>query len=500
MKTPSKAPAGQRSVYVNAKQLQFLQAPQRRRSFVGGRGSGKSTVLGHQTRQEFNFLARAKVFLAGLTYNQILTKTLPSAMDAWAMNGLVEYEPKLGYGHFVVGKRPPPHWIKPYQQPRNFENAISFLNGYCIEMLSLDRPDTARGGNYDGGHMDESALIRREVVGKVLVPMIRANKHRFSHYMHQTFCDYTSAAWLPEGQWIYETEERARTNPDQAFFLESTAYDNLAVLGEDYFTNLKQELSQLEWDVEVMNQRLKKLPNSFYPNFNQGRHCVWNTYSYQHDEKTGLTLPTDNDCDPNRALDLSWDFNAAFTSFIVGQEHGNEYRLLESLFVKESQTNVVDAAATLFCDTYQGHAKKEVLIYGDRNGNNKSAGSNYTFYEQIVEKLTKRGWKCTMMVNGLDPDHRLKHFLLNEILAETNPRLPTIRLNQNKCKFLIISIQQSPITPDWKKDKRSEKKLVQQEKATHLSDCFDNLIYRKYSNRLGAPTTPYQVYFLNSRN
>ena len=489
----------QRAVYVNPKQLEFLQAKQKRRTFVGGRGSGKSTVLGHQTRQEFNFLPRAKVFLAGLTYNQILTKTLPSAMDAWAQNGLVEYEPKLGYGHFVVGKRPPVHWIKPFQQPRNFENAISFLNGYCIEMLSLDRPDTARGGNYDGGHMDESALIKREVVGKVLVPMIRANKHRFSHYMHQTFCDYTSAAWLPQGQWIYETEVRAKEKPNEAFFLESTAYDNLAVLGAEYFANLKQELSQIEWDVEVMNMRLKKLPNSFYPNFLASRHCEWNTYHYI-EQDNGLVVPTDSDCDAGRGIELSWDFNAAFTSFLVCQEHGNEARILNALFVKQSDTNVVDAAATLFCDTYEGHQCKHVTIWGDRNGNNKSAGSNYTFYEQIVNKLTARGWTCQMMVQGLDPDHRLKHFFLNEVLAETNPRLPIVRINQNKCKYLIISITQAPITADWKKDKTSEKVLVQQEKATHLSDCFDNWLYKKYANRIAPQAPTYQVYFLNGRD
>lgn len=499
MKKPSKFVANQRRVYVNAKQEAFLQARQKRRSFVGGRGSGKSTVLGHQTRQEFNYLARAKVFLAGLTYNQILTKTLPSAMDAWSQNGLVEYEKELGYGHFVVGKRPPPHWIKPYQQPRNFENAISFINGYCIEMLSLDRPDTARGGNYDGGHMDESALIKEDVLNTILLPMIRANRHRFSHYMHHTFCDYTSAAWLPEGQWIYKTEERAKKDPQDAFFLESTAYDNFAVLGEPYFKNLKESLSQMQWDVEVMNKRLKKLPNSFYPNFLPSRHCVWNTYHYQ-EQDNGLVIPSDSDCDSNRPIDLSWDFNAAFTSFIVTQEHGNEERFLNALFVKESDTNVVDAAATLFCDTYQGHRKKEVAIYGDRNGNNKSAGSNYTFYQQIVNKLTERGWTCRMMVEGLDPDHRLKHFLLNEMLAETNPRLPLVRINQNKCKNLIISIQQSPITPDWKKNKTSEKYLLLQEHATHFSDCFDNLLYKKYAHRIQAQAPTYQVYFLNARN
>lgn len=494
-----KKSSSKRPVYVNPKQAEFLSAKQKRRSFVGGRGSGKSSVLGHQTRVEFNYLPRAKAFLAGLTYNQMLTKTLPSAMESWQAHGLRELDAKTGLGHFVVGRRPPGHWLKPYQAPRNYENAITFLNGYTIEMLSLDRADTARGGNYDLGHVDESALVKREHITRILRPMIRGNKYRFTHHLHQTFCDYTSAAWLPEGQWIYETEENAKTNPDDYFYLESTAYDNIEVLGAKYLTDLRQEMSQLEWDVEVMNVRLKKLPNSFYPNFNEEKHCRWDTYSYDYDEETGLTLPTTNDRNPKAPLEQSWDFNAKFTSLIVCQEHGREFRCLNALFVKESETNMLVAAVNLFCDTYAEHPCKQVLVYGDRNGNNSSPGQELTFYQQIIKRLAERGWVASLQVQGLDPDHRLKHFAINDILAETNPNLPLIRINRNLCKFLIISIQQSPITPDWKKDKRSEAKLVQQERATHLSDCFDNIVYRKYAGLFGQSQEAYQVYFLNGR-
>ena len=41
-----------RRIYVNEKQRQFLSARQKRRTYVGGRGSGKTTVAGHQTRVE----------------------------------------------------------------------------------------------------------------------------------------------------------------------------------------------------------------------------------------------------------------------------------------------------------------------------------------------------------------------------------------------------------------------------------------------------------------
>jgi hypothetical protein len=486
-----------RRVYVNEKQRQFLAAKQKRRSYVGGRGSGKTTVAGHETRVEMNYLPRAKGFLAGLTYTQLTSNTVPAMEGAWQAHGLREYDQKSGFGHYVKGKRPPADWIKPYQPPSNYENVISFLNGYTIQMLSMDRAELARGGNYDFGHIDESALMKEEHVNKILRPMIRGNIYRFpNNGHHQTFCDYTSVPWLPSGQWVFKTEDLAKEKPDEAFFLESTAYDNVAVLGEKYLRDLRNGMTPLEWDVEVMNKRLTKLPNSFYPSFNAEKHGVWKTYTYTHDDKTGLTLPLDSDRDPSRELELSFDFNAAFTSVIVCQENGQEFRCLDALWVKQSATTVLDALVSKFIAGYESHERKHVVIYGDRNGNNKQVGSNLTFYQTIQQQLAAAGWTSVLMVQGLDPDHRLKHVAINQLLAETNPRLPVIRINRNKCKYLIISIEQSPINPDWTKNKKSEKSSIDQERATHLADCFDNIVYRKYGHLFGQVQVHEPVYFL----
>jgi hypothetical protein len=497
MKTQSSFKQERRRVYVNAKQREFLSARQLRRTYVGGRGSGKTSVAGHQTRMEMNFLPRAKFFLAGLTYNQLMTNTVPAMENAWQAHGLREYDPKSGYGHYVIGKRPPTDWFKPYNPPRNYENVITTINGYTIQMLSMDRPETARGGSYDGGHMDESALLKQEHVNKILRPMIRGNIYRFSHHLHQTLCDYTSVPWLPSGQWVFDTEELAKEKPEEYFFLESNAYDNIDVLGEKYLSNLRAGMSQLEWDVEVMNERITKLPNSFYPSLNEEKHGVWKTYSYQHDEETGLTLPTATDRLNKKPIESSWDFNAAFTSMILCQEVGNEFRCLDALWVKQSEQGVLEALITKFCDAYADHGHKHLIIYGDRNGNNKHILSNKTYYQIIQEKLTERGWSSQVMVEGLDPDHRLKHIAINELLAETNPRLPVIRINRNKCKYLIISMQRAPINPDWTKNKNSEKSTsLPQEQATHLSDCFDNIVYRKYGKHFGKVNRPSKVYFI----
>lgn len=474
-----------KQVYANKKQQQFLNSKARRRAFIGGRGSGKSTCYGQINYLRFNHLPRGKVFTAGLTYNQILTKTLPAAKEAWHNIGLVPYNKYNKSGHYVVGVKPPAHWYKPFQEPESYENCITFLNGYTIEMLSMDRSDLSRGGNYDGGDVDESALMKEEVVNKVLLPMIRANRYKFTTPWHWNFYHYSSAAWLPSGQWIYKYEELMKAKPDKYLYIESTAYDNQDALPPTYFEDLKAELTDLEFRVEVLNQRLNKLPNCFYPAFMEAKHCVWKTYYYDHDEDTGLTLVSQSDVNPRKPLDVSFDFNASFTCCIVGQEHGSEYRIVNALHVKESTTNLIDELIDSLLKTYQNHPIKRINIYGDRSGNERSAGSNQTFYEQIMEKLRKHGWSWTMNVITSYPTHQLKHRVINAILAEDNPRFPKIRINQHTCKFLILSILNSPITPDWKKDKTIERQMIDQARATHYSDAFDYMIFRRYAKLFG---------------
>ncbi|MDJ1468163.1 hypothetical protein [Xanthocytophaga flava] len=476
---------GVKQVYVNEKQTLFLNHTAKRKTFVGGRGSGKTTTLGFESYLCYEHLPRAKFFLAGLTYNQILNKTLPAMEDAWKSLGLLPYDHRLRAGHYVIGRRPPDYWPIPFHAPKKYDTVISFINGFAIEMLSLDRADTARGGSFDGGFCDESGLIKHEVISKVLQPSIRGNIHRFSHYMHQKLCDFTSVPWMASGQWVFETQEHAKTYPDQFHFVESTAYDNIHVLGERYIQNLKLQLPDLDFRVEVMNERINKLPNCFYPAFQEGRHLYYESFTYDYDKLTGLTHVSHSDVNAKKPLDVSFDFNADFTCCIIGQEHGMEYRIVNALYVKHSDTNLVDALLDKLLDTYKDHPTQRINIYGDRNGNERSAGSNQTFYEQIMDKLRKHGWSWTMNVINSYPSHQLKHRVLNAILAETNTRLPRVRINQNTCKFLILSIQNSPIKTDWKKDKKDESRPIDQERATHFSDTFDYLIYRRYAKLLG---------------
>lgn len=484
-------------IYVNPKQAEFLRAKEDRKTFMGGRGCGKSFVLGYHLYLCMRFLPRAKWLMLGLNFNNLLTKTFPAMEQAWGWLGLKEYDTRTGLGHYVVGRKPPVGWLLPYAAPRNYEHVVSFINGFAIEMMSQERPDSNRGGSYDGGVADESGFLKQDFVRKIGIVSIRGNVYRFNHHLHQSFCDFTSAPWKVNGQWIYETErlmleEEEKVRKGKMLeskrvyrFIEAKTKDNLLVLGEDYLERQKQELSDWEYLIEIENHRSNKLPNGFYPSLDD-KHLAEPIFEYAQNDHGRIYTKSDNFRNRNRKLELSFDFNAGFTSCIVCQEEPLErhveFRILDALFVKpiDTEENLIDTLVDKIIETYKDQKIKVVDIFGDRNGNSRNPQSTRTFYDQIILRLEKAGWTCFKKVDGLDMDMDLRYYLTNTLLQESNALAPRIRFHQENAKALYLSMQNAPILLGFKKDKSSERQSIPQELATHLSDCFDNIVCRKY--------------------
>jgi hypothetical protein len=480
-----------KKIYLNPKQLQFVQAQQKIKTFVGGRGSGKSTVDGVEAYINVVTMPRSKGFILGLTYKQILDFILPSMLQIWDTMGLKENV------HYVINKTPNPSWPKPYHQVRDYSTCISFCNGSVIQLIGFDRRTTTpRGGSFDWCIVDEAALINRERLEKELLASIRGNIYRFkSHRLHSEIYT-TSMPWDPSGFWVPDMSEKALEYPKEFFYLESTARDNEEVLGKDYLERAERKTDYLVFQVEYMNQRIGKMPNSFYDSFDIGKHC-YVALSYEDHEDWRQTKVKYTDYNENKELDLSFDFGGNFNCMVVAQDfrrESNELKILRSLYVK-NERKLLDNLVNDFCELYKDHKKKLVYIFGDRNGNNRMPNSNLTLYQQIQNKLRLKGWESVLTVKGLDSLHSLKHITINKILAETEPYLPKVRINKLNNKELIISIQAAGITSEFKKDKRSERQDIPQEKATHFSDAFDNYIVPKLGGEAINQGTKAEVFF-----
>jgi hypothetical protein len=287
-------------------------------------------------------------------------------------------------------------------------------------------------------------------------------------------------------------QELAKEFPEKYGFFQGNAFDNLAALPEGYIESQRETLTPMEFMIEIENKRLDRIPNGFYPSFNEEVHLNWNTYKYVEDFEGRAYTKGFTDIESRKKLELSFDFNSDFTSVIVCQtfeiDGRTEFRVLDCLWEKPGVKNInlVDALVESFCTKYAGHLQRRVDIYGDRNGNNRNAGNDLTFYQMIQKKLREFRWIPALKSTGLDGRHLERYRVINHLLSETDTRLPVIRLNENTCRPLAIALMAAPISPDFKKVKDSEKSTsIPQENATHLTDCFDDIIMPKFGGLVG---------------
>ncbi|UHG93340.1 hypothetical protein [Spirosoma oryzicola] len=469
--------------YVFPKQLIFLQSEAQRKTLLAGRAFGKTFLLLVCIGYFARMMGRAKFFLAGLTFAQLLNIVLVDMADAFAGIGWKEYDEKTGLGHYVLFKAPPSHWPKPFKAPKTYDRCITFITGFCLQLLSFENPDANRGGNYDGGLVDESALFKEDWINKILMPMLyRANTHRFvGNFMHNSLYDFTSNPWHESGKWVFKTEELMKRDPKKYFFIEGNCDDN-PMLHPNYKTEQEAILSPMAFRIEVMNERIAKLPNCYYPSFEHDKHCSANTFKYDTNA-SGIWMPSFSDHNPGKPLEMSFDFNAGICSVIICQENPKELRVINSLYAKQAAQDqtLVETLCNMVVNAYDHHTKKEIILFGDAYGKSKSAGSKKTLYEQAIDVFKAKGWKVIDKVIRFNPDHIDKFNLIDKILIESSDQYPRVRINQNTCKALIISIQNSPIKTGFEKDKSSEESSIDQAYATHLSDCFDYILYAKYS-------------------
>jgi hypothetical protein len=127
---------------------------------------------------------------------------------------------------------------------------------------------------------------------------------------------------------------------------------------------------------------------------------------------------------------------------------------------------------------YEHHPHKTVYLYGDPTGGNVQAGGD-DFYTDIGKLLRAEGWKVIQVVKGEKQAslHRNRRKSINELLAETNPLRPMLRINQEDGYDVIMSIGLTDAEDDDTKDKRLERnKKASQLHAPHFSDMLDNFL------------------------
>ncbi|UHG93364.1 hypothetical protein [Spirosoma oryzicola] len=483
---------------VNEKQGLFLNAVTTHHykmvGMVGGRGSGKSITLADLLKLAAEEMPMAKCGWGVKTVAKAKSKLTSGLKAGWKRWNCFEYDWKTGAGEYVLWREPPPSFDRAYEAPDNWENCISFANGFTIEFEGFKMAsEENRGANFDMYVVDEGLNFKKAWL-TVVLPTLRANPGKFDSFLHHSFFVFSSPPWTPEGQWMYEIEANAKKEPNDYFYQEVKTLDNQAFLPKDYIAGLKKILTRMVFEVEVEGKRISKLPKTFYPALTREKHVL-----EDHDEDEPLTLDGNLFYNPKQELVASLDFNAHFTSATLWQEDMIYGRLVDNVFVKEAgeDNSMAKAWAALFVERFSGHAKKKIVLTGDRNGHNKSAGSKQTMYEQVYAVLDGAGWDVVLAPLTYNPLHVTKHNDINKVLGEQHEGddLFKVRIDGVKAKATVISMENSPIKMNYEKDKSSESGDADQELATHLSDTVDYYIIRRMKTGVARANEDFEIEF-----
>jgi hypothetical protein len=486
---------------LNKKQSIWLSATQPIRVFLGGRGSGKSFVIGISIILKLLEMPRCKGALVSTNFNQLKTKSFASIKQAWEKLGFVKDV------HYVVGRPPRKatrmkipiafqteeyarqipnfinwdteylvEWERPIAEPESYKNVVTFFWGSCVEMISMHNRDSVRGGSYDFFEIDEAALLQKADYTEGLLPARRGNRDIYTSPYHQQISFYTSIPWKPSGYFILDFEEKAKLNPKQYFFLEANAYDNIEIIGEAAIELMREEMDHLEFMIEVMNQRIVKSKNPFYGKFDADRHTYKPQYEYK--DIDGNTRAIEKQYDNTKKIEGSFDFGGHINSCTIWQQQGNTERCLKEFYKKGGNTlrDLINA----ICKHYESNGRRHMDVWGEPRGWNQEPGSP-TMYDMLTAHFAENRWTVDIKTpkNYKTDAHKHRQELVNNIF-EGRKDLPNVLINEIECKHTIIVLQTTE-SMNGRKDKRKEKDPnFMQENAPHLGDTVDYYLCFKY--------------------
>lgn len=294
-------------------------------------------------------------------------------------------------------------------------------------------------------------------------------------------------------------------------FMLSNAFDNVHNIGFSYITKMYQVMDIVTFMIEILNYYIDKVTDCYYAI--DERHVYYkadnddfirglaenNDFDWKELQKRNSLY--DSDCDQNRPIEITADWGSKISLIEVAQERMFDFvtgliqltdNNINEFYVKpdDNPDTMINALIDDFCDYYRYHKKKEVIFTVDTYGDIKLANSKKTYNQHAISRLQKHKWKVTIRKHpGKEPPQNEKYLLWRYLLHETEPKLPKKRFNGARCKYTLISMNNTSVTQKingtFEKDKKSEARTsVLPEEATHFGDAVDKRIWTKYGQHL----------------
>jgi len=301
-------------------------------------------------------------------------------------------------------------------------------------------------------------------------------------------------------------------------FTLANAFDNIKNLGFSYILREYHKQTMLTFMVEILNWIIDKVEDCYYqldPHKHQYYDATNDSFLRDYAENNNwdmdrLSTPDsrfDLDCDPGKPLEVVPDWGSKISLFSIAQERNFNFvtRIVEPVdctinefFVKPDDSSgvMIDELVDNFCNYYQFHTRKVVVYYRDRYGDNRqpNAKSSKTYNQQAIERFERNRWEVIQKVHrGQEPPQHDKYLLWMNILKGSDPRFPRVIFNAQKCKYTLISMNNTRLIESagkFEKDKRSERnRYILPEEATHYGDAVDKRIWSKYGHLLIRQST-----------
>jgi hypothetical protein len=292
-------------------------------------------------------------------------------------------------------------------------------------------------------------------------------------------------------------EEANACRKEAVYVSYATSLDNLHALGHEVIRGyIRDSASQLDAQVSILSRRPAKVPRCFYPWLDEKKHLVDGTnFEYirtvrRHEARNWRW---DADLDTGQPLDICLDYNAVFSSMVVGQANvndvgGDNYHFLKNLYVEHPAT--LRMLVKKFCQYYDGFPVNIVNYYYDQTATGEDAQKRKvegeTFDEIVVRELEDNGWEVNRLFVGQTWGHKQRYDEINNMMLATADAPFTLTFNEENCAELIeacqgagVKITVKPEGSETRKDKDSEKPKsnIPPVKATHLTEAMDGLLY-----------------------
>lgn len=520
--------------YFNKAQLYVHELNPNSKTLVCGRRTGKSDgFIGPDILYDVQHMPGSVGWIYGATFKQLLSRTLPATEQFWR-----RYNYRRDY-HYVVGKKAHKsmNFKTPVIEPLEWDHVIHWYTGTVIHLLSQDVKFSANSLTADWGKVDEGRSVRKEKMFEEAIPTLSGTHHKFSN-CHK-WKGLTVVSDMPtnkHGQWVIDMEKQM--DPDlikaiegtiaelnylkdkysvmlqtpasgeyrmtklreELHFLRSKAFlykeydtiENIEFLGEDYIKRMKRDLPPVTFQISILNKKLRKLDNGFYPALDASLH-YYDAYdnSYLNNLRTPKgtldieaiskdTCLADNDIDINVPLAIAFDYNANINWVVTGQRIEPEMRNLASFYVKTPRK--LRELCQVWCDYYAPVLNKNVIYYYNETALQKGyADEESESFAEIVQKiLTKNRWTVEMVFMGKPWKHNMKHQYIDDALKGRKYLFP--RFNRSNNPDLLLAMEQAGIKigrNGFEKDKGGEKLGDSEDDPLELrtdgTDAWDDL-------------------------